>query len=98
VFWLGPVSDGGAAAVGGDDGAGDVAGLGRGRKAITLAISSGWAARFMMVVSPTPWVTSAGWMPVYTGPEATVLMRTPARLYSAAQDRVIESSAAFVAP
>jgi len=66
---------------GGERRAGDVAAPGDARNATASATSSGCAARSSRVVAPAAVVCSGGWMLVYTGPEATVLMRTPLGLY-----------------
>jgi hypothetical protein len=71
--------------------------LGEAKNAITPAISDGSAPRSMRVVDPMASVRSADCTAVYTGPGEMVLTRTPDGLNSAAQDRVNEARAAFVA-
>jgi len=65
---------------------------------MTSAISSLCAARLSKVVSPSFSIRSGAAPFVNTGPGATALTRTPLGLNSAAQERVNEASAAFVAP
>jgi hypothetical protein len=67
------------------------------RKAITLAISPGWAARASRVVAPSASVRAGAAPLVRTGPAAMALTRTPAGLNSAAQERVIAARVALVA-
>src|SRR5580698_1450844 len=93
-----PWSDGSPAAVCGDDRAGYVAGLGRGQEDDHVGDLVGLGDPRHDGRGANGLGTSSAWMGVYTGPDATALTRTPAGLYSAAQERVMESSAALVAP
>src|SRR2546426_4181850 len=59
---------------------------------------AGSAARCCSVVAPSASMRSGAAPPVYTGPGAMAFTRTPLGLNSAAQARVIDARAAFVAP
>jgi hypothetical protein len=90
-------SDGGAAAVGGDDRAGDVAGLGGGEEGDETGDLAGLGGPGQQGRGPEGLDALAGRPPVRTGPAATALTRTPKGVNSAAQERVIAARVALVA-